>query len=162
VLSFTQARSHGRRAPLDKGRRNATARAYRGWCEGQFDCSKAEAYTRRDPLAHKLTQENTAGANVRCETSFAPLRTSWLHPCKFSDVPDGRAVAQTEGPETIAKSWSCADDPPLDLIQLASSSKSLEGVATRLNRKPGAVARSARWFGVSLKPNAAIKPKPKG
>ena len=45
--------------------------------------------------------------------------------------------------------WSYADDRRL--IQLASSKKSIEIVARKLDRKPEAVARSARRLGVFLK-----------
>jgi hypothetical protein len=58
------------------------------------------------------------------------------------------------------KGWSYAQDRRL--IELASSSKSLERVAKQLNRKPEAVARTARRLGVFLKRNTAAKPKSKG
>jgi hypothetical protein len=57
----------------------------------------------------------------------------------------------------IMPKWSYSDDRRL--IQLASSTKSLEVVAKKLDRKPEAVARSAKRLGVSLKPASKVTPK---
>jgi hypothetical protein len=60
----------------------------------------------------------------------------------------------------MPKGWSYAQDRRL--IELASSTKSLDALARQLKRKPEAVARSARRLGVMLKSNGASKVKPKG
>jgi hypothetical protein len=60
----------------------------------------------------------------------------------------------------MTKGWSYAHDRRL--IELASSSKSLETVANQLKRKPEAVARSARRLGVFLKRDSVGRSKPNG
>jgi hypothetical protein len=89
-----------------------------------------------------------------------------MAPCQHSSgTPDERLVAldrrwrETVVTQRTKTRWSFAEDRRF--IQLATSLKSVEAIATEMKRPPANVARTAKRLGISLKSGARLKAKGK-